>query len=44
MEWDSKIKMMDRGASGIHLVMNTNYHDQWIISAGLLGEVLSKGL
>jgi len=36
--------MMAQNADEVHLVMNTNYEDQGIVNARLLGDMLGEGL
>ena len=43
-EWVPKIQMMAENADEVHLVMNTNYEDQGIVNARLLGDMLGEGL
>ena len=35
--------MMQENASEVHLVVNTNNHDQGIVNARLLGDMLGEG-
>jgi len=41
-EWEPKVRMMQENAKEVHLVMNTNYQDQGIANARLLGLILEE--
>ena len=43
-EWAPRIRVMQENASEVHLVMNTNYRDQGIANARVLGELCGGDL
>lgn len=42
--WVPKIRVMEHNAAEVHLIMNTNYQEQGIVNARLLGDLLGQGL